>query len=319
MLSKRAYLVEKYRFEIREDELIPAPDQVLVKIKLCGLCNWELNHWKGTDESFCRQYPVVIGHEWVGEVVEKGANVKKLEIGDLVTVPGGMGGFGEYNLAKETNCYKLAPNVSVENAIGEPLKCIATILNAAAPRIGDSGLIMGCGPMGLWCTQALSGHLMDTCIVVDIDDEKLELAKKYGATHTINSMKEDVKSRVREITNGRMCDFVIEGTGIPKILNECIYYLKNAGRLILMSSHESECPSFDFRPAIQRGITIKVAHPTSTVTPADDMNRAVALINNGTFHNEDIITHRFKLEEIEEAFRTLENKPKDYIKGIIKF
>jgi 2-desacetyl-2-hydroxyethyl bacteriochlorophyllide A dehydrogenase len=291
----------------------------LVKVKCCGLCNWELNYWKGTDEGFRKRYPYVPGHEWVGEVIELGEHVSTLKPGDVVTVPGGAGGFGEYNVANETDCFKVNPDIFYENAIGEPLKCVATVLGAAAPKIGDYGLIMGCGPMGLWCIQGLSGNLMSGCIAVDIDDEKLKLAKKYGATHTINARKEDVITRLKEITDGTMCDFAIEGTGIPEILNSCIYYLKNAGRLILMSSHERTCNSFDFRPAVQRGITLTVAHPSSTKTPLDDMRRAVSLINKGTFHNEDIITHRFQLEEIEQAFHTLEHKPKDYIKGIICF
>lgn len=318
MLSKRAYLVSEGKFEIREEELVINSRQVLVKIKLCGLCNWELNFWKGTAENY-RSYPLVLGHEWTGVVVEKGAEVTNLEIGDKVTVPEGFGGFGEYNVIDADMCYKLQADVAFDNAIGEPLKCIATVIGAAAPRIGDFGLVMGCGPMGFWCLQALSGNLLGGCIAVDIDEKKLEAARKYGATHTINSAKENVEERIREITGGAMCDFVIEGTGIPRLLNQCIYYLKNGGRLVLMSSHEAACDSFDFRPAIERGITLHVAHPSSCKNQADDMKRAIALINNGTFHNEEIITHRFKLEDISKAFETLEHKPKDYIKGIIEF
>lgn len=318
MLSKRAYLVSEGNFEIREEELSINSKQVLVKIKLCGLCNWELNFWKGTSENY-RNYPLVLGHEWTGVVVERGAEVTNLEIGDKVTVPEGFGGFGEYNVIDADRCYKLQEDVEFDNAIGEPLKCIATVIDAAAPRIGDFGLVMGCGPMGFWCLQALKGNLLGGCIAVDIDDKKLEMAKAYGATYTINSVKENVEERVREITKGAMCNFVIEGTGIPRLLNQCIYYLKNGGRLVLMSSHEAACESFDFRPAIERGITLHVAHPSSCKNQDDDMKRAIALINNGTFHNEEIITHRFKLEDISKAFETLEHKPKDYIKGIIEF
>lgn len=105
--------------------------------------------------------------------------------------------------------------------------------------------------------------MLGGCIAVDIDDKKLQMAMEYGATHTTNSAKENVQERIREITKGAMCDFVIEGTGIPRLLNQCIYYLKNGGRLVLMSSHERACDSFDFRLAIERGITLHVAHPAS--------------------------------------------------------
>ena len=316
MLAKRAYLVKEELFEIREEELMMDDNQVMVQVKYCGLCNWELNHWKGTAEGF-RRYPYVPGHEWVGYVTEVGANVASLQVGDVVT---GLssGAFGEYIVIDPIKCHKVAQGISLENAIGEPLKCVTTVLRAAHPEAGDYGLVLGCGPMGLWCTQGLSGHLLGGLIAVDVDDDKLALAKKYGATHTINPKKENVVDAIREITSGRMCDFVIEGTGIPKLLNDAMGYLRKAGRLMLMSSHEDACGQFDFRPAIAKGITLHVPHPPYSANEQDDMARATLLINNGTFHNEDIVSHRFKLEDINEAFKTLENKPKEYIKGIIE-
>lgn len=318
MLSKRAYLVKEKQFDIREEELIINDDQALIQMKFCGLCNWELNHWKGTAEEYRSNYPFVPGHEWVGIVVEVGKNVTKVQVGDAVTGLG-MGGFAEYRKVNPKECHKIAPNTPLVNAIGEPLKCVVTVLRAAKPEAGDFGLVLGCGPMGLWCTQGLDAKLLGGLIAVDVDDAKLELAKKYGATHTINSKREDVAQAVHRITNGRNCDFVIEGTGIPKLLNEGMNYLRKAGRLILMSSHEDSCPEFDFRPAIARGITIHVPHPSSCANEQEEMKRALALINRGTFHNEDIVTHRFKLDEIHKAFDILEHKPKDYIKGVIEF
>lgn len=317
MIAKRAYLVKEELFEIKEEELLYNDDQVLIKVKYCGLCNWELNHWKGTSEAY-RNYPMMLGHEWVGYVEAVGKNVTSIKVGDAVTGLG-FGGFSEYRVTTPENCYKITPGVPLVNAIGEPLKCITTVLKAANPQAGDFGLVLGCGPMGLWCCQGLKSNLLGGLIAVDVDDSKLELAKQYGATHTINPKKENVVDAILKITNGRKCDFVIEGTGIPKLLNDSIFYLRNAGRLILMSSHESSSGDFDFRPAIARGITLHVAHPSSCANERDEMKRAVILVNNGTFHNEAIVSHRFKLEDINEAFKTLENKPKDYIKGVIEF
>ena len=316
MITKRAYLVKEELFEIREEDLVMNENQVMVQVKFCGLCNWELNHWKGTAEQY-RRYPYVPGHEWVGYVTEVGKNVNSLKVGDAVTGLG-MGAFGEYFVTTPNNCHKVADGIPLENALGEPLKCVTTVLKATRPEAGDFGLVLGCGPMGLWCIQGLAGKTLAGLIAVDVDDDKLKLARKYGATHTINPKKENVVDAIREITNGRMCDFVIEGTGVPKLLNDGMNYLRKAGRLILMSSHENACEQFDFRPAIARGITLHVPHPPYSLNPADDMARAALLINNGTFHNEDIVSHRFKLVDINEAFKTLENKPRDYIKGIVE-
>ena len=202
--------------------------------------------------------------------------------------------------------------------MGEPLKCIITVLKNTKPLVGDCGLVLGCGPMGLWCIQALKSNTLGNLIAVDVDDYKLELAKKYGATVTINPTKEDAVAKILE-ANGSLCDFVIEGTGNPNLIPVAFNYLKTRGRLILMSSYEKILKELDLSPVIGKCINIIPAHPPSALDQDDDMKRAIALINNGTFNNKDIITHRFKLEEINKAFETLDNKPKDYIKGIIEF
>lgn len=318
MLGKRAYLVKERKFEIVEENIVPQMGQVLVKVELCGLCNWELNFWKGTGDYYTN-YPQVIGHEWVGTVVELGEGVSTLKVGDKVTLLPGekFEGFAEYTAVNENECFKLSDDAVFLNSMGEPLKCIATVISAAAPQFGDYGVVIGCGAMGLWCTQALAGNLLAGLIVIDIDDKKLALAKKFGASHTINSKTENTVEKIREITGGRMADFVIEGTGIERVLASGVEYLRNAGRLIIMSSHEETLKEFDFRPVLLRGIDIKCAHPTHSANQHEDMTRAVALINKKVFRNEELITHKFKLDEINEAFETLENKPAGYIKGIV--
>lgn len=310
MLGKRAYLVKERKFEIVNEDITPKKGQVLVKVELCGLCNWELNFWKGTGDYYTN-YPKVIGHEWVGTVVELGEDVSDFKIGDKVTVlPGDeFEGFAEYTAVNENECFKLSDDAVFINSMGEPLKCIATVISAAMPQFGDYGVVIGCGAMGLWCTQALAGNFLAGVIAIDVDDKKLELAKKFGATNTINSKTENATERVKEITGGHMADFVIEGTGIESVLSTGVEYLRNAGRLVVMSSYEKACKEFDFRPALARGIEIRSAHPTRSANPREDMRRATSLINKKVFRNDEIITHKFKLDEINKAFETLENKP----------
>lgn len=316
MKTRSAILKAPGKFELTETELSPKGEQVLVKVAVCGLCNWELNHWKGLLGSF----PQTLGHEWSGTVVELGEDVKELKVGDNVTVlPDSLSGFSEYALAGENNCCKLAPGINPKYALGEPLKCIVTVLRGAAPEAGDNAVIQGCGPMGLWCVQALSKGFMSSIIALDIDDDKIELAKKFGATHIINTKKEDAVKAISDITHGNMADFVIEGTGVPALLNSAQKYLKSTGRgrLILMSSHEESCREFDFRSAIEKSAQIIVPHPKFSQDPMDDLRRAVALLNEGTFKVEEIISHTFPLSDIQTAFETLENKPAGYLKGIV--
>ena len=245
MKFKRAFLVEPKKFEIKEVEETPSDNEVMVKIASCGLCNWELNFWLGYLNF--TGYPHPLGHEWAGTVVEAGPKVNNLKVGDNVSaLLLGFGGFAEYMRVSESNCIKLNDGIDPKYALGEPQKCILTVLRAVSPEPADNGVIVGCGPMGLWCIQALAGPCMNSLIAVDIDDDKLEIAKKFGATHTINSKRENAKERIEQITGGRYADFVIEGTGIPAVLNEAQQYLKNGrGKLVLMSSHKKAAKEFD--------------------------------------------------------------------------
>ena len=317
MKFTRALLTAPRKFELVTVDEAPGEGQVLVKIAGCGLCNWELNFWDGTLDG--GGYPVMLGHEFAGEVVELGPGVRRLKVGDRVSViPNGFhfGGFAQYRVTKETECQLLAEGVDPVTAMGEPQKCVLTVLRAAAAEPGDFGVVLGCGPMGMWCVQALAGKSLAGLIAIDVDDAKLEMAKQFGATHVINSKREDA-ARIQEITDGHMADFVIEGTGVNAVLDAAQDYLRTGrGRLILMSSHRRS-GEFDFRKAIERCIQVIVPHPSYSQDPQDDFRRAALLINRGTFQMKPLVTHVFKLSEIEKAFDTLEHKPAGYLKGIV--
>jgi threonine dehydrogenase-like Zn-dependent dehydrogenase len=305
--------MEPERFEIHEVEVNCGPDDLLVKIEACGLCNWELNHWKG----IIGPYPQEVGHEQAGFVIEVGSNVEGFEVGDLVTCLDGVG-FSEYDSIPAIHCMKVNKDIDPRYAFSEPQKCIVTVLTAAAPEPGDVGIVFGCGPMGQWCIQALKGNFLSALIAIDISDEKLEMAKKFGATHTINSRKVDAVEEIKKITNGHMADFLIEGTGLTSVMDTTMTYLRaTRGRYIVMSSYEQNFKEVDMRPAMSRGVSIIFAHPKHAVNGLEDWRRAVLLINNGTFKTKELISHEFKLDDIMEAFKTLEHKPANFIKGIV--
>lgn len=316
MKTKAAILVEPRRFEIREKELEMQADEVLIKIQVCGLCNWELNHFKG----ILGEYPMSLGHEWAGIIVDKGSEVNSFQIGDRVAVlPDSLEGFAEFGVTKAKNCFLVGEGVDLKNVLLEPLKCVVTVLRAAAPEPGDYGVVVGCGPMGLWCIQALEDKTMAGVIAVDVDEKKLDLAKKFGASYVINGKKCDVKEKIKSITQGHMADFVIEGTGRTEMLEQAAGYLKTGrGRLVLMSYYDRKAEGFDFRLFSDLSLQLLNPHPSYSLNPLDDARRAMALVNKGTFSQKDIITHKFGLEEIQKAFEIMENKPDNYVKGVIE-
>jgi len=317
MKFKQAFLIEAKKFEVREVGKTPMDDDVVVKIASCGLCNWELGFWHGYLNLY--GYPHPLGHEWAGVVESVGPKVNNFKAGDKVSgLVRGFGGFAEYTFVKENHLQKLADSIDPKYAMGEPQKCVMTVLRAIRAEPADLGVVLGCGPMGQWCIQGLAGNYLDKLIAVDIDDRKLEMAKQFGASHTINSSKTNVIDELNQLTEGRFADFVIEGTGVPTLLNEAQNYVKKGkGKIILMSSHSKTAEDFDFRLAIGKSLEIIAAHPDYSTNEADDFRRAVAFINNGTFRNRELISHEFPLKNIQQAFQTFENKPVDFIKGIV--
>jgi threonine dehydrogenase-like Zn-dependent dehydrogenase len=315
MKTKRAYLTAVRKFEICEETISAGPGEVLVKIESCGLCNWELNHWKG----LLGTCPQTLGHEWGGIIVETGRDSSGFKVGDRVTgLPENLEGFAEHGLFKSDHCFAVSPKVPPGLALGEPLKCVVTVLRAASPEAGDTGVVLGCGAMGLLCIQVLRGNLLGRIVAVDVDETRLALARQFGATNTINASKEKPLEALAGLTNGRMADFAIEGTGRPEQLEQAIRVVRNGrGRVVLMSSHERAAEAFDFRPAIEKAVEIRVAHPGYSLNPIDDQRRAVDLLNSGVFSLERIVTHRFSLADIEKAFQSLEAKPAGYMKGIV--
>lgn len=317
MKTRKAYLTQPRHFEIREEEIFPSDDQVMVRVASCGLCNWELNHWKGYLKN--GDYPFQLGHEVAGTVAEVGKNVRGFAVGDRVACLCGMVGFADYVLCHFSAVQKLQEDIDPRYVLGEPLKCIVTVLSAAAPRPGDYGVVHGCGPMGQWCVHGLAGQQLAGLIAVDIDEEKLALARQFGATATVNSAKENLSVRLAELTGGHLADFVIDGTGVPALVNTAMDCLTPAGkgRLVMMSSHEEISREVDFRKAVERGVSILFAHPPYSTNEREDFRRAVLLLNNGTFRVKPLISHEFGLSEINKAFETLEHKPAGYRKGLV--
>lgn len=315
MKTRRAVLAEPGRFEIIQDDIEPNDTELLVKVEVCGLCNWEINHFQGV----VGQCPQTLGHEWAGVVVAMGKKVEGFEIGDHVVAMPVYVGFADYAVIDYQRAIKIDKSLPMTHVLGEPLKCVITVTRATNAKPGDCGVIYGCGPMGLWSTQVLAGGNLNALVCIDTDDEKLALARKYGATHTVNPLRDDVQQMVSDATDGHMADFVIEGTGIPELLNDCVKLLRTSGRgrIVLMSSHKRPCKEFDFREMVGRSAELVVAHAKYSEDQMEDMRRGLRLLERGVIQMDDIVTHQYELGDISQAFENLIHKPKGYIKGVI--
>ncbi len=312
--SQYAELVELGKMGLREEEVEHDDDQLLVRLTHCGVCQYDGAYYKG----YIGTPPLRLGHEPVGVVEAVGANVKGFAPGDRVTgLFANLTAFANYAAADPALALKVPDHIPSHLALGEPLKCISTILRAAPPEFGDHVLVMGCGFMGLLTLAGLVGRDLASLIAVDLRDERLELAQEFGATHALRGDDPDLLKKVQQITGGHGTDVVFEVTGVPQAVEAAALTMrKGRGRYALAGWH-GRPGTYTLRNWTTRGSIIISAHPNHSLDPMDDLRRAMDGLARGVFPMARLVTHRFPLADVQQAFEAMASEADGYIKGVI--
>ncbi len=336
---KAAVLEEVGRIVIKE---VPTPepkeDEVLIRVHSCGICGTDLKLYKG---EYTGKLPVILGHELSGEVVKIGTRVKAFKIGDGVVVDPNEscgkcqwcktgnptfcndlaaygvlrdGGFAEYMVAGEKGMYKIPEELDYEEAtFTEPVSCALHCVDRADIKPGENVAIIGGGPMGQIILQLSKGAGASKLIMVTRSPWKLELAKRHGATHTVNPTKGDVPKAVREITGGLGVDVVIEAVGTPETVEEALALAKRGGKIVVFGfSPEGAKATFAPFEVLSRELTIL----GSWVNPYT-FSRAINLLAAKQIDVTSLITNRLGLKDILTGFDLLKKKPEGFIKAVI--
>lgn len=295
--------------ELRTRQLSPERDQVLVRLLACGICRGDL-----LDFPRDRPEAAAFGHEPVGQVVACGPWVESLKEGDWV-VGGVDGAFATYALGRESGLYRVSASLAEAGSLAEPLKCVTTIVRAAAPDCGDTVAVVGCGFMGLAALAALGGGWQGQLVAVDPEPERRRLALELGATHAVDPGGEDAVSALRGLTGGRGADVAIDLVGNTPATTLAGRLLRTRGRLIAAAGY---LPQDEGMELYLRALTLHCTPPAFSPDPADDWRRAVAAMESGRFPLARLLTHRFPLSGIQQAFETaLEGAAVGYLKGIV--
>jgi len=287
-------------------------DEVLIETKACGICMGDIYVYRG-DLPGGR----VMGHEGVGVVAEIGEDVENVKVGDKVTTLGGPA-FAEYYKTKSRNVAKIPFDVEDYALwISEPLACAVNGIRGASIEIGDNVCLIGCGYMGLLLLQAMPKNYINNLIALDIRDERLELAEKFGAEYVLNPQVGDPVKRAKEIMGGD-ADVVIEASGAHGTLYLATDLVKPGGKIVIFGRHvvDEKVPTEKWHTM---GLRILNTAPLFSSNFNKDFHDAVNLLKKGVFNQERLITHRFPFEDPESAFKEASKKPLDYIKGVIIF
>jgi L-iditol 2-dehydrogenase len=303
-----AYLVGRRQTELRSRTLDPQEDQVLIAIAACGICH-------GDVQVFDREHPEPrpFGHEPVGTIVALGPWVKGLAEGDRVV--GCLSGcFSTHTVARQGEVYRVPDELGDEACLAEALKCVTTVTRAARPDFGDNVVVAGCGFMGLAAVSVLAGTWKAKLIAVDPVESRRAMAFRFGATHAIGPAAGDVREQVLDLTDGRGADVAVEFAGYPKAVTSAARSLRRRGLLVLGGGHTvgSECSEDIYMSAI----TVHHAPPAFSPNQSGDWARAIAAMAAGRFPMQELVSHRFKLSEIQPAFESARDDP-GYIKGVV--
>ncbi len=311
---RTAVLEGPKKFVIKEIEIPqPAADEVLIKVAGCGVCLSEMGMWEGTFGN----YPQRIGHEVSGTIEGLGSQVNGLEIGQRATAYIDKHGYSEYVLAKADCVVTFADHVPFDHAMGEPIGCVVNGARRAGIKLSDTVVLIGVGFMGLIMQQVIRSLGATTVIAVDTRDEALEQARTLGADYCFNSLTDDVKEEITKLTGGEGADVVIEITGNQKGLDLATELVKVRGKLVIFGFHVGE-RNVNMFLWNWRGIDVINAHERAEENYTDGIRVGMKLLEAGQLNMEPLITHRYALDQINEAFEDAKSKPQGFVKAIIK-
>lgn len=317
---------------------ISGPDQVLVKMTAAGICGSDVGIYHGSNAA--ATYPRIIGHEMVGKVVETGSGVTHVKVGERVIVNqvtscghcypcrigrGNVcdhlavrgvhidGGYREYIAVPESDCYLLPDSISDEDAVMiEPTTIGIQACTRAELNKDDMLLIYGSGALGSSILKTAS-LICEHIIVADVQESKLEAARRNGAVYTINTREEDLVSKVKEYTNGHGATVSIDAVCNKDSLSQLLDATGNAGRVITMGFSTSPTEISQF------AITSKELDVRGSRLQNKMFGKAIDLIREGKLDLLGSVSHTFPLTKAQEAFDFVDSHDPSIRKVVLTF
>jgi threonine 3-dehydrogenase len=308
---------------------VAGPGEVLIAVRHAGVCGTDLHiaDWDPWAQGRLKP-PLVIGHEFAGEIEACGDGVTELKVGQLVTAEGHIvcghclqcrtgnshvckntriigvdrdGAFAEYIVMPATNVLALDGIPTEVGAIMDPMgNAFHTVLTAEIP--GSTVFIVGCGPIGCFAVGIARVAGATKVLASDVNPKRLALAAKMGAHVTINAAKDDVVKTVLAETGGEGADVVCEMSGVPSALHQAFAAVSLGGRVQLLGIPKNEVPINFADEIIFKGITIYGVIGRKMYLTWHQMRR---YLTAGQFDPRPVITHKFPLAAIDDALAAI--------------
>jgi len=295
----------------------------LVRIKAVGVCGSDL-HWfaEGSIGDAKLQHPLVLGHEFAG-VTEEGQRVAidpAIPCGyceycaqghpnlcaNLIFAGHGKtdGALREWMTWSEKSLFPIPDSVSdADAAMLEPLGIAIHTVDLGKLKAGMTVGVFGCGPIGLFIIQMAKLSGAANIIATDKLEHRVDAAKDFGATHAFFAEEGRELERIQAAINGRGVDVAFEAAGAQDAVDTAFGAVASGGKVVLAGIPDDDRTSFSASLARRKGLTIKLVRRMKHTYP-----RAIELVEKGLVDVQSIVTHRFPLEQAEEAFRVAERR-----------
>ena len=324
-------LVKKQSGEGLWLEDVPQPEagprDVLIKADRTGICGTDLHIYKWDD--WARKTvpgPLVVGHEFVGEIVEVGSDVRDFSVGEIVSGEGHVvcghcrncmagrrhlcndtagigvtrpGAFAEYIALPQTNVWVHKPGIDRDVAsIFDPFGN-ATHSTLSFPVLGEDVLVTGAGPIGIM-SAAIARHAGARHVVItDVNEYRLDLAKRMGVTRAVNVANEKLADVQKELGMDEGFDVGLEMSGSPSAFNDMLANMCHGGKIAMLGIPEKEM-AIDWNTVVFNMLTIKGIYGREMYETWYKMT----VMLEGGLDIAPVITHRFKFDDFQEGFAT---------------
>lgn len=313
-------------------------NEVMIRVRMVGICGSDMHIYHGSNPF--ATYPRIFGHEFTGEVVEIGKDVKGLSVGDKTVVEpiqycgkcyacrtghGNVcselkvcgvhmdGGAQEYVVLPEKMVHKVSSDLKWDEAVLiEPFTIGAQVNWHGDVKEGDVVLILGAGTIGL-CILQIAKIRGAKCIVTDIVDKKLDYAKSMGADYVLNSLNVNVDEEVKRITEGMGPNVSVDTVCSTKTFEQVVNITSAAGRVVVIGF--TEAPS----QVAQISITKKELAVVGSRLQTNKFPEVIKLFNEKKVNIDTFVTQRYPMEKAQEAFQFYEEHPNDVRKIVLEF
>jgi D-arabinitol dehydrogenase (NADP+) len=313
-------------------------NQVIIKVKSCGVCRTDIHLHHG---EFMAGFPLIPGHEFVGEVIEVGASVTDLKVGERVCADNtvlcgscyyckrnqplycenfyslgvnGPGGFSEYVVVNHDKVFPIGDLSYDEAVMVEPTACAVHGLDVIDVQPGDDVLMFGTGPTGIILAQLLKHAGAANVVVVASDQRKLTLVKELGADQVVEMDRSNYSKHQNELMElfPKGFDIVIDATGAKEVIQQLTKFAKFGAKIVIYGV-ASENDEITVNPYEIFRKELKII---GSFAQTHCFDRAIKFIQKGIVQTNNLITHRYNLEDFSKAINQVENG-KGHIKVII--